>query len=241
MTIAFISDLHLDPARPDATKWFGEFMRQSTRRLRQVYILGDLFEVWIGDDGRDAMGQGEVENIIKSTIDAGLEIFFMRGNRDFLVGGEFAKRTGCKILGDPALIALDAHKILLTHGDTLCIDDIEHQAARKEMISAKWKLAFLNKSIDERKLVAQQMRKRSESNKQQKSMEIMEIMDVNQRHVEKVMRHHGVATLIHGHTHKPAVHAFCLDGKPAKRYVLGDWYTQKSVLYYHAGRFTLRE
>ena len=238
MTIAFISDLHLDPSRPDSTQWFAKFMDKSSRILSQIYILGDLFEVWIGDDGRDAMGQGEVENILKVGVDAGMEIFFIHGNRDFLVGREFEKRTGCRILPDPTLVTLDMNAVLLTHGDLLCTDDIEHQNARKEMITSKWKIAFLDKSIDTRKETALEMRKQSDLNKQTKSMETM---DVNQQHVEKVMKEHGVVTMIHGHTHKPAVHEFNLDGQPARRYVLGDWYTQKSVLYYDSGCFTLRK
>lgn len=237
MTIAFIADLHLDPARPESTRWFEKFMHNSIGSLSQLYILGDLFEVWIGDDGSDALGQLAVENIIKSTVDVGLDIFFIHGNRDFLIGNEFAKRTGCKILPDPTLITLGSEKVLLAHGDTLCIDDTEHQTARQEMTSAKWKIAFLNKSIDERMDNARAMRSKSEFSKKSKSMAMM---DVNQQHVEKVMREYGVLTMIHGHTHKPAVHEFHIDNIPAKRYVLGDWYTQKSVLYYEQGRFTLQ-
>ena len=237
MTIAFIADLHLDPVRPESTQWFEEFMNNSTGMLSRLYILGDLFEVWLGDDGGDALGQGEVENIIKSTVNAGLDIFFIHGNRDFLVGNDFAKRTGCKILPDPTLITLGSEPVLLTHGDTLCTDDIEHQTARQEMMTSKWKIAFLNKPVNERMDTARSMRTKSEAAKKTKSMEIM---DVNQQHVEKVMREHGVLTIIHGHTHKPAVHEFNLDNVPAKRYVLGDWYTQKSVLYYDHGRFALR-
>ncbi|WP_424945805.1 UDP-2,3-diacylglucosamine diphosphatase [Candidatus Spongiihabitans sp.] len=237
MTIAFISDLHLDPVRPESTQWFKEFMSHSIDRLSRLYILGDLFEVWIGDDGRDTLGQGAVENIIKATVHAGLDIFFMHGNRDFLVGNDFAKRTGCKILPDPTLITLDSKQVLLTHGDALCTDDIEHQTARQEMLTAKWKMAFLNKPVNQRMDTARSMRTQSETSKKTKSMAMM---DVNQQQVEKVMREHGVLTMIHGHTHKPAVHEFSLDGAPAKRYVLGDWYTQKSVLYYDHGGFALR-
>ena len=237
MTIAFISDLHLDPSRPESTLWFGEFMQKSRGLIEQIYILGDLFEVWIGDDGRDIMGQGEVEKIIRACTEADQKVFFIHGNRDFLVGDEFQKRTGCQLLPDPTVVVLGSSKVLLTHGDTLCTDDVEHQRARKEMVTSKWKIAFLDKSIDERKQTAQELRRQSEVNKQFKSMAIM---DVNQQQVERVMSDHNVTTMIHGHTHKPAVHQFELGGKPAKRYVLGDWFTQRSVLYYDDGCFTLR-
>jgi len=237
MTIAFISDLHLDPTRPDSTEWFRVFMEKATVILKQVYILGDLFEFWVGDDGRDALGHETVENIIEIAVNSGLEVFFIHGNRDFLVGDSFGDRTGCKILPDPTLITLGAQKVLLTHGDTLCTDDIEHQAARKVMVTSKWKIAFLNKPIDERVDSALSLRRKSSISKKSKSMEIM---DVNQSHVEHVMREHGVHRIIHGHTHKPAVHDFLLDSVPARRYVLGDWYTQKSVLYYENGSFALR-
>ncbi len=237
MAIAFISDLHLEPARPEPTQWFEKFMSDVSAQISQLYILGDLFEVWVGDDGSTALGQGAVEAIIKLAIDDGLDIFFIHGNRDFLVGSDFEKRTGCQILADPTLITLDSEPILLTHGDALCTDDREHQIARQQMITDKWKKAFLSKSIDERIDTAQSLRRKSELAKKNKSMAIM---DVNQQHLEQVMREHGVLTIIHGHTHKPAVHEFNLDNLPAKRYVLGDWYTQKSVLYYDNGNFSLQ-
>ena len=236
MTIAFISDLHLDPQRPASTQWFKEFMHNSTVSLSHLYILGDLFEVWIGDDASLALGQGKVENILSEAVNDGLELFFIHGNRDFLIGHDFEKRTGCKILADPTLITLGAEQVLLTHGDALCADDIEHQIARGEMLTQQWKNAFLNKSVTDRMAVARSMRTASDISKQTKSTEIM---DVNQQQVEKTMRDHGVLTMIHGHTHKPAIHNFNIDNVAAKRYVLGDWYTQKSVLYYDNGNFSL--
>lgn len=237
MTIAFISDLHLTPERPHSTEWFDNFMKNSVGLLEKIYILGDLFEIWIGDDGRDALGQSEVESILSEAAKNDIYLYFMHGNRDFLVGADFEKRTGCKILDDPSIISLGSTKVLLTHGDSSCTDDIEHQNARKEMVSSKWKVAFLGKSIDDRMEIALTFRKKSESAKKAKSMEIM---DVNQTHIEKLMREYGVVTMIHGHTHKPTVHEFDLDGTPAIRYVLGDWYTQKSVLLYDNGSFTLK-
>jgi UDP-2,3-diacylglucosamine hydrolase len=213
-------------------------MGTSTEFLSQVYILGDLFEFWIGDDGRDALGHEDVEDIIRTAVDRGLKVYFIHGNRDFLVGSSFETRTGCEILPDPTLITLGADKVLLTHGDALCTDDIEHQEARKVMLTSKWKFAFLNKAIDDRVNSALSLRRKSSISKQSKSMEIM---DVNQSHVEKVMRDHGVFKMIHGHTHKPAVHDFMLDNVPARRYVLGDWYTRMSVLYYDNDGYALRK
>lgn len=235
--IAFISDLHLTPERPDATGWFENFMKNAVGVIDEIYILGDLFEVWIGDDASDTLGQGKVEEIIRSASSAGVKLWFMHGNRDFLVGEEFAKRTGCTLLPDPSVISLGDEKVLLTHGDALCTHDVEHQQARTRMLTSKWKAAFLNKPIGDRIDTALSMREKSEAGKRGKSAQIM---DVNQREVEKVMREHGVLKLIHGHTHSPAVHEFMLDNCTARRYVMGDWYTQKSMLFYDNGNFALQ-
>lgn len=235
--IAFISDLHLTPERPDATGWFENFMTHAVGVIDEIYILGDLFEVWIGDDASDELGQGRVEEIMRSTVDSGVKLWFMHGNRDFLVGEAFAKRTGCTFLPDPSVITLGGDQVLLTHGDALCTCDVEHQRARTQMLSTKWKAAFLNKPIVERLDIASSMREKSEAGKRVKGAEIM---DVDQRQVENVMREHGVLKLIHGHTHKPAVHEFMLDNCTARRYVMGDWYTQKSMLFYENGNFALQ-
>ena len=235
--IAFISDLHLTPERPDATGWFENFMTNAVGVIDEIYILGDLFEVWIGDDASDALGQGRVEEIMRSASSAGVKLWFMHGNRDFLVGEAFAKRTGCTLLPDPSVITLGSEKALLTHGDALCVGDVEHQQARVRILSSKWKAAFLDKSIEDRIDTALSMREKSEAGKQGKSAEMM---DVDQRQVENVMREHGVLKLIHGHTHSPAVHEFMLDNRVARRYVMGDWYTQKSMLFYDHNSFALQ-
>ena len=236
MAIAFISDLHLTPTRPESTALFEGFMDKAKGTLEQLYILGDLFEVWIGDDGSEELGQTSVEQTLKQASDSGVELFFMHGNRDFLIGENFEKRTGCTLLPDPTILSLDGEKVLLTHGDMLCIDDIEHQNARKQMVTSKWKIAFLNKPVEHRKQYALEMREKSERQKQHKSMEIM---DVNQAYVESFMEQHGVLTMIHGHTHKPAVHEFTVGNQPARRFVLGDWYNQKSMLIYENNSFSL--
>ena len=237
MTIAFISDLHLTPERPVSTRLFEEFISDAGRFLRQLYVLGDLFEFWIGDDGAELLGHENVEAAIKKIVDDGTDVFFLHGNRDFLVGPDFAARTGCQLLSDPVVVTFDQTRILLTHGDALCTDDIEHQEARKQMLTSKWKLAFLDKSLDQRYQTADSMRKESEINKRDKSMEIM---DVNQDAVEEMMLEHDVDLMIHGHTHKPAAHEFIIDGRLKRRFVLGDWYEQKSAIFYNDGKLVLR-
>jgi UDP-2,3-diacylglucosamine hydrolase len=237
VSIAFISDLHLSPERPESTRWFREFMTRSGILCKQIYILGDLFEFWVGDDASGAIGQVEVEVIIKTTVDTGIEVFFVHGNRDFLVGEDFEKRTGCRILPDPSLVTLGVEQVLITHGDALCTDDVEHQAARAKMTSSKWKISFLGKPVGERVKSAEDLRNQSEMDKQLKDMAIM---DVNQGQVELVMKHHDVTTMIHGHTHKPGIHKFMLGDCKATRIVLGDWYTQKSVLYFDNGCYALK-
>jgi UDP-2,3-diacylglucosamine hydrolase len=237
MTIAFISDLHLTPDRPASTRLFEKFIDAAPHYLTQVYILGDLFEYWVGDDGAGALGHEPVEEALKRTVDSGTEVFFVHGNRDFLVGEAFAERTGCTLLPDPVVIRPDNLPVLLTHGDALCTDDVEHQASRQRMLSGKWKVAFLGKSLDERIATASTLRARSDRGKQEKPTEIM---DVNQQAVESLMRAHDVRIMIHGHTHRPGAHEFLIDGERARRFVLGDWYEQKSAIYWESGRMVLR-
>ena len=237
MATAFISDLHLTPERPESTQWFREFMSRSAGLFEDVYILGDLFEFWIGDDGCTLLGQQEVEDILCEASFAGIQTWFMHGNRDFLVGSDFEARTHCRILPDPAVVNLFGSSVLLSHGDCLCTDDIEHQRARETMLKDAWKTAFLSIPLNDRLKQAREMRDRSESGKQIKSMEIM---DVTQSEVEKIMQDHDVLTMIHGHTHRPAVHCFEMNGEKATRIVLGDWYTQKSILICDQRGFSLR-
>ena len=237
MTIAFISDLHLTPERPVSTRLFGRFVADAHRYITRLYILGDLFEYWIGDDGNEALGYLDVESALRHAVDSGTEVFFLHGNRDFLIGQEFAERTGCRLLPDPVVISPDGVRILLTHGDALCTDDVEHQAARRQMLSGKWQSAFLAQPLGQRMETSSALRQRSEREKRHKPMEIM---DVNQNAVEALMREHDVRVLIHGHTHRPAAHEFELDGELARRYVLGDWYDQKSAIYFDGGRLVLQ-
>lgn len=226
----FISDLHLDLARPANIQQFLELLKQLRSEADALYILGDLFEYWVGDDILDTH-QGEVLlpiiDAIKALSDSGVDVPFIHGNRDFLIGESFAERTGCKLLPEQLVIDLNGTPTLIMHGDTLCTDDHEYQKARGMMRSVEWQQQLLRLSIPERIQKAQEYRKLSA---QTTASQQEEILDTNQQAVIDVMREQGVTQLIHGHTHRPAVHQFELDGKMATRIVLGDWYDQSSYL-----------
>ena len=236
MTTLFISDLHLDPARPDITTQALEFLETGTRDAEALYILGDLFEAWVGDDDPEPEKRRVIAALRRLT-DGGLPCFFMHGNRDFLVGEGFAADSGCKLLTDPTIVQMYGTPVILMHGDTLCTDDHEYQAFRAMVRNPDWQRGMLARPLAERVALAQQMREASSASMAGKSMEIM---DVNQAAVEATMREHGVYTMLHGHTHRPAVHRFELDGHEAVRIVLGDWYTQGSVLSWDEDGYVLR-
>lgn len=236
-TSAFISDLHLSAKHPQTFAWFAAFLQNATAQLERLYLLGDLFDYWVGDDGVDTLGHARARDALRDVADAGVRVYFMHGNRDFLLGEQFARDAGIELLPDPSVIELYGRKFLLSHGDSLCTDDLEHQEARRTMLTAKWRTAFLQQPLDARIQTAAEMRSASERNKQHKSMKLM---DVNQQAVESLMRAHNVNTLIHGHTHRPAVHQFELNGQPAWRYVLGDWHRRVSALYYRRGYLALK-
>jgi UDP-2,3-diacylglucosamine hydrolase len=226
-TTLFISDLHLCGARPAITGLFLDFLRGRARTSDALYILGDLFEYWIGDE---AVEQREFQSIIRGLHEltaCGTPVFVMHGNRDFLMGDGFEKATGARLLKDPARIDLYGTPTLLMHGDSLCTDDTEYMAFRAQVRSPAWQQEFLGKSIAERDRIVHDFREISKNSTAAKKPEIM---DVNQKAVESVMREHRVQHLIHGHTHRPKEHVFNLDGRPARRMVLGDWYDQGSVL-----------
>lgn len=236
MTTLFISDLHLDPARPDITSQALEFLATETRGADALYILGDLFEAWVGDDDPEPEKR-RVVAALKELSDAGLPCYFMHGNRDFLVGEGFAADSGCTLLADPTIIELYGTKVMLMHGDTLCTDDHQYQAFRQMVRNPAWQQAMLARPLAERLALAKQLRETSTASMAGKSDEIM---DVNQDAVVAAMREHGVYTLLHGHTHRPAVHSFAADSHGALRIVLGDWYTQGSALYWNEDGFVLR-
>jgi UDP-2,3-diacylglucosamine hydrolase len=219
--IFFISDLHLALEKRDITRKFLYFLQHYAVNAKALYILGDLFDVWIGDD--DFMPP--IQNIkkqFKQLTASGTQIFLQPGNRDFLLGQQFCNETGAKLLGDYEVIELNGVRTLLTHGDLLCTDDVPYQAFREKSHTPKWQQAVLSKPLGLRLLVARWYRLRSFFHKRGKSTEIM---DVNQNTVLNVMREHQVLRLIHGHTHKPALHNFDLDGQAAQRFVLTEWKT----------------
>lgn len=237
MSALFISDLHLDAARPRVTELFLQFLREEARWAESLYILGDFFEAWIGDDDPDPH-HARIMAGLRDFSDAGCPVYFMHGNRDFLIGADFAEKTGCHLLSDPTLIDLHGIPTLLMHGDTLCTDDTAYQQFRSMVRNPDWQRAFLAKPLEQRRAFAVQARAESKSRTAAKAESIM---DVNQQAVEQAMRAHGVTRLIHGHTHRPAVHSFAAHGQPCTRIVLGDWYEQKSLLWMDAARVQLQD
>jgi len=227
VTTLFISDLHLCGTRPAITRLFLDFLQRRASAADALYILGDLFEYWIGDE---AIRQEEFRAIVgglRELTASGTPVYVMHGNRDFLMAAGFEKATGCRLLPDPTRIDLHGTPTLLMHGDSMCIDDVEYMAFRTQVRNPVWQREFLGKPITERDQIVRNYREISKNSTASKRPEIM---DVNQQAVETVMREHGVRRLIHGHTHRPKEHVFTLDGQPARRMVLGDWYEQGSVL-----------
>ena len=236
MTTLFISDLHLSAQRPTITALFLNFLRRQALHAEALYILGDLFEYWIGDDTAEQPDNAPIAQGLRALTASGVPVFIMHGNRDFLLGREFERLTGCRLLSEPAKIKLHGETLLLMHGDTLCTDDVDYQEFRRMVRDPAWQHVFLAKSTDEREQMARNAREMSRAAMTDKPPEIM---DVNQGAVEAAIKQHGIYHLIHGHTHRPAQHRFILDGKPARRTVLGDWYEQGSVLRCEAGRWSL--
>ena len=236
MTTLFISDLHLDASRPHITRQFIEFVRSEATTAKALYILGDLFEAWIGDDAADETAD-QVAIALAELLQHGVPSFFIHGNRDFLLGDAYARRARLTLLPDPCIVDIDGERVLLMHGDTLCTDDAPYQAFRAQSHAPAWQHAFLARPIAERSAFAEQAR--AESTRYTRSVDDA-ITDVNPGAVLTTMHQHGVRRLIHGHTHRPAIHTIELDGEPAERIVLGDWYEQGSVLRAGDGRFALR-
>ena len=218
-SIIFISDLHLTTQAPDILLNFRTFI-DSLKCTSRVYILGDLFEYWLGDDASEMLGHQQAEKVIQKLSEKGTKVYFIPGNRDFLVGKNFAFRTGAKILDDPTIHEFFGIKFLLLHGDTLCTDDKQHQQFRNMVNSSEWQSTFLRKSISQRDMLAQSIRFRSDENKRYKSSAIM---DVNQNTVNSLFKSANVNFMIHGHTHRPAIHHWVINKKQVYRIVLGDW------------------
>ena len=226
MTTLFISDLHLDSERPAGVRQFLEFVERDAMQAEALYILGDLFEVWIGDDDTHP-GHSPIIEALATLKRRGVACFFMQGNRDFLVGKRFAAATGCRLLDEHEVVELEGTRVLLTHGDLLCTDDTPYLALRATVRDPQWQRSFLAKPLTQRRTIANELRDRSQ---QAIAGKPPEIMDVNQRTVEATMREHNVRVLLHGHTHRPGIHHFDLDGVQATRIVLGAWYEEGSVL-----------
>ncbi|MEC7378027.1 MAG: UDP-2,3-diacylglucosamine diphosphatase [Pseudomonadota bacterium] len=219
MTTLFISDLHLEESRPDITRAFLAFLEQKAAGAESLYILGDFFEAWIGDDERTPL-QEQVAGALRQLSDSGTRLFLMHGNRDFLIGEDFCARVGATLLDDPTVIDLYGTPTLLMHGDSLCTADVEYQKFRANMRNPQWQQMILQRPLKDRQQMARQLREISMAKNQGKEEFIM---DVTPEEVVKDMEHHGVQRLIHGHTHRPAVHELTANGQPARRIVLGDW------------------
>lgn len=236
MTTLFISDLHLDPERPAITELFGRFVDEEARGADALYILGDLFEAWVGDDDPSETG-GFVAGKLRSLRDAGVPVRFIRGNRDFLLGEEYAHRAGMEILPDPAVVMLYGKPTLLMHGDLLCSDDTAYQQFRAQTRDPTWQAQFLSQTLAARLAFAQQARAASKAHQSglqaQGAMEA--ITDAAPATVEDTFARYGIDRIIHGHTHRPKVH----DTAGGTRIVLGDWYDQGSVLRVDGDRFAL--
>ncbi|WEJ70368.1 UDP-2,3-diacylglucosamine diphosphatase [Pseudomonas sp. PSE14] len=219
MSVLFISDLHLEAERPDITRAFLHFLSTRARTAKALYILGDFFEAWIGDDGMDEF-QHSIARALRELSDSGTRIYLMHGNRDFLIGKAFCREAGCTLLRDPSLIDLGGEKVLLMHGDSLCTLDEAYMKLRRWLRNPLTLFILRNLPLATRHKLARKLRKESRA---QTSMKASEIVDVTPAEVERIMRDKGVRILIHGHTHRPAVHELEIDGRPARRIVLGDW------------------
>ena len=229
-----MSDLHLDKKRPEAIKFFIDYMNHVSPSTNAIYILGDLVEYWVGDDD-PADGLEDVFKII-SKKSKEINIYFMHGNRDFLISENFCKKHGMKLLQDPTLINLYDKKVLLMHGDTLCTDDKQYQEYRALVRSHTWQSKMLIKTLSERIMIAQQLREKSlEATENKKEY----IMDVNNGTVIEIMKEYDADILIHGHTHRPNVHKLQINQKDIKRIVLGDWYDRSFILELSKDKITI--
>ncbi len=253
MTTLFISDLHLDAERPAVTELFGAFMQKEATRADALYILGDLFEAWVGDDDPSETGAYVAARIrevadavavaLRELTDAGVPVFFIRGNRDFLLGQDYAQRAGMRILPDPCVITLYGKPVLLQHGDLLCTDDTAYQAFRAQTRDPAFIAQFLSQPLEARIAFAQKARAASQARqsemKEDDRAQFETVTDVAPDEVLATFRRYGVDTMIHGHTHRPAVHNVQVSDATCTRIVLGDWYEQGSVLRVDADGYRL--
>ena len=227
MPSLFISDLHLTEERPEANERFIELVEGKARAAEALYILGDFFESWIGDDDLEAPFNAVIAGLLADLARHGVPVYLMHGNRDFLIGERFCAATGAKLLADPSVHEIQGVRTLLMHGDTLCTDDLDYQNWRRISRSEAWQRQFLATSLAERRHAIVAMREKSKEVVQAKPAEIM---DVNDAAVAQALRTHAVTRLVHGHTHRPGRHALTIDGRPAERWVLPDWYGRGGYL-----------
>jgi UDP-2,3-diacylglucosamine hydrolase len=226
MTTLFISDLHLEADRADIGEQFFAFLEDEASQADALYILGDFFEAWVGDDDPDPY-YASVKKALRALVDQGVPVYFMHGNRDFMIGERFAAETGVTILPDPSPAEFYGKSVLLSHGDALCTDDTEYQQVRTMTRNPEWQAMMLEKPLEERLAIAAHARE--QSNARNAGLP-EEIMDVNEDAVASLIEQHGVDILLHGHTHRPAIHEVAAGDRYALRIVLGDWYEQGSVL-----------
>jgi UDP-2,3-diacylglucosamine hydrolase len=226
MPTLFISDLHIDASRPAIVRQFLSFLEAEAARAEALYILGDLFESWIGDDAPDSAQEAAIAGLRALTA-GGVPCFVMHGNRDFLLSTRFCRDSGAELLNDPVIVTLYGERILVMHGDALCTDDGAYQRLRATVRDPDWQRRFLRLSINARRALAGAAREGSQAHM---AATEYSITDVNADSVASVLRGAGLTTLLHGHTHRPAIHAFEVGGRPCIRIVLGDWYDQGSLL-----------
>jgi UDP-2,3-diacylglucosamine hydrolase len=232
----FVSDLHLSGDQTASAERFFSFMKDVAPRACALYVLGDLFESWVGDDDLEDPFHARVAEALQEFHNRGGATFVMHGNRDFLLGDAFSKASGSRLLPDPSVIELDGTPTLLMHGDSLCTDDAQYQAFRARMRDPAWQQAVLTRSLMERREIARQLREQSETAKDGKGLTIM---DVNNDAVVEALHRSGCQRLIHGHTHRPGRHSHLVDGQPCERWVLPDWYGSSGYLLCEAGDCTL--
>lgn len=222
----FIADLHLEQDSHDISDLFCHFLNNDARKADALYILGDLFEVWFGDDNPCPF-PAFIASQIKAVSDSGVPVYYIHGNRDFTIGKRYAKQSGMILLPEAKVVDLYGQPTLIMHGDSLCTLDVPYQKFRKKSRTWWWKGIMLSLPLSYRQKMARNIREKSKENK---SGADLSIMDVTQSEVELQMQNFGVTRLIHGHTHRPAIHHFEINGKPYERIVLGDWYEQGSLL-----------
>lgn len=226
MTTLFVSDLHIEADRPDIANQFLQFLETEALNADALYILGDLFEFWVGDDDPNEH-YAWIKQGLRKLTKKNIPVFFMHGNRDFMIGQDFADETGITILTDPYVVEIHGETVLLSHGDIYCTDDIQYQAVRKMTRDPKWQAMMLTRPLEERISFSEQARADSKAHGDNIDQAIT---DVNQAAIKSALRQANVTLMLHGHTHRPAVHEIEVDGKQARRIVLGDWYQHGSVV-----------